>query len=218
MRLVVAECSIDYTGRLTAYLPPARRLIIVKADGTLVVHGDAGAKALNWMSPPCHVDERPDGWTVLGPRGERLEIAIEAILSDTTVDLGLEPGLQKTGSEHELQALLAASPDVIEPGASLVAREFLTDLGPVDLLLRDAQGVTVAVEVKRVGELDGIEQLSRYLERLNRAPFLAPVRGVFVAQTVKPQARVLAAARGISCVEVDFEALAGRADPKLTLF
>lgn len=217
MRLVVADCSIDYTGRLTAHLPRARRLIIVKIDGTVLVHGDRGGKALNWMSPPCTIDERDSGWTVVG-RGERLEITVHEIVSDTTADLGLEPGLQKAGSEDELQALLARCPEVIEPGAELLSREFPTDLGPVDLLLRDASGATVAVEVKRHAELDGVEQLARYLERLNLDASLAPVRGVLVAQTIRPQARVLAQARGIGCVEVDIEVLAGRVQPDLTLF
>lgn len=218
MRLVVADCSIDYTGKLSAHLPMARRLIVVKADGTVIVHADKGHKALNWMSPPNTIVERSDGWTVTGPGGDRLEITIAAVHADTTTDLGAEPGLQKAGSEYELQWLLAQSPDVIEPGSRLVTREFPTDLGPVDLLLRGAGGDTVAVEVKRVGELQAVEQLSRYLERLNGDASLAPVRGVLVAQTIKPQTRVLATARGIACVEVDIEALAGRAERDPTLF
>src|SRR2546427_3902870 len=168
MRLVVVDCSIQYTGRLTAHLPPARRLLVVKADGTVIVHGDRGHKALNWMSPPCTILERPDAWTVTGARGERLEITITEIHLDTTLDLGPEPGLRKVGGETDLQWLLAQSPDAIAPGLRLVAREFPTDLGPVDLLLRDADGTAVAVEIKRVGELAAVEQLSRYLERLNR--------------------------------------------------
>jgi RecB family endonuclease NucS len=156
VRLVVAECSIDYTGRLSAHLPLARRLIVVKADGTVIVHGDKGHKALNWMSPPNTIVERSHGWTVTGSGGDRLEITIAGIHSDTTIELGIEPGLQKAGSEYELQWLLAQSPDVIEPGARLVTREFPTDLGPVDLLLRAADGGTVAVEVKRVGELQAV--------------------------------------------------------------
>lgn len=218
MRLVVAECSIDYSGKLTAHLPRARRLIIVKADGTVVVHGDQGHKALNWMSPPCLIVERPHAWTVTGGKGETLEITIEQLLSDTAVDLGREPGLRKTGSEAELQALLAVAPDLVQPGARLVQREFPTDLGPVDLLLRTPQDETLVVEVKRVAELAAVEQLSRYLERLSRDRTLAPMRGVLVAQTIKPQTRTLAQARGITCVEVDFEVLAGRAVPDLTLF
>lgn len=218
VRLVVADCSTDYTGRLSSHLPMARRLIVVKADGTVIVHADRAHKALNWMSPPCRICEHAGGWTVLGPRGECLEITIARVISDTTIELGQEPGLQKTGSEDELQELLASSPESIEPGLTLVRREFPTDLGPVDLLLEDAHGWTVAVEVKRHGELDGVEQLTRYLERLNRERSLAPVRGVFVAQTIKPQARTLAGDRGIRCVEVNFEVLAGRAPPDLTLF
>ena len=218
MRLVVADCSVDYTGRLSAHLPPARRLLIVKADGTVIVHGDRGHKALNWMSPPCTIVERTGAWTVTGAKGERLEIAITDVHLDTTLDLGAEPGLRKTGSETDLQWLLAQSPDAIAPGLRLIAREFPTDLGPVDLLLRDAGGRTVAVEVKRVGELAAVEQLSRYLERLNRDASLAPVRGLIVAQTIKPQTRVLAEARGIGWVEVDFDRLAGNVVRDPTLF
>jgi RecB family endonuclease NucS len=218
VRLVVADCSVDYTGRLSAHLPPARRLLIVKADGTVIVHGDRGHKALNWMSPPCTIVERTGAWTVTGAKGERLEIAITDVHLDTTLDLGAEPGLRKTGSETDLQWLLAQSPDAIAPGLRLIAREFPTDLGPVDLLLRDAGGRTVAVEVKRVGELAAVEQLSRYLERLNRDASLAPVRGLIVAQTIKPQTRVLAEARGIGWVEVDFDRLAGNVVRDPTLF
>jgi hypothetical protein len=218
MRLVVADCEVTYTGRLAAHLPRAHRLIVVKADGTLIVHADRGAKPLNWMSPPCHIEERPDGWTVLGPRGDRLEIAIHEMLSDQSVELGAEPGLLKSQTEKELQELLSRVPDAVELDCTLVCREFPTDVGPVDLLLRAADGGTVAVEVKRVGDIDGVEQLTRYLDFLNRNPDLAPVRGLFVAQTIKPQARTLATDRGIGCVEVDFEVLAGRAVPDLTLF
>jgi RecB family endonuclease NucS len=218
MRLVVADCAIDYTGRLHAHLPMARRLIVCKADGTVIVHADRGAKPLNWMSPPVVVEERPDGWTVLGAKAEKLEIKIDRIVSDTSVELGAEPGLSKTGSEDELQALLARAPDAIEDGCVLIRREHPTDLGPVDLLLCDSAGATVAVEVKRVGDIDGVEQLARYLERLNLDVTLAPVRGLFVAQTIKQQARTLASARGIACVEVDFDLLAGRVEPDLTLF
>jgi RecB family endonuclease NucS len=218
VRLVVADCEIDYSGRLHAHLPLARRLIIVKGDGTVIVHSDRGHKALNWMPQPCTIVERPDSWTVTGARGERLDIRIAAILSDEIVELGTEPGLRKTGSEQELQLLLAGAPEVIEPGVRLVAREFPTDLGPVDLLLRAADGATIAVEVKRTAELQAVEQLTRYLERLNGDASLAPVRGVLVAQTIKPQTRVLASARGISCVVVDFGVLAGKVEPDATLF
>lgn len=190
----------------------------MKSDGTVIVHADTGHKALNWMPSPCRIDERPDGWTVTGAKDERLEITITAVYSDWSVDLGDEPGLRKSGSEAELQALLALNPEVIEPGVRLVGREYATDLGPVDLLLRAADGSTLAVEVKRVADLAAVEQLSRYLERLNRDGSLAPVRGALVAQTIKPQTRVLATARGIACVEVDFSALAGLTEPDLTLF
>jgi endonuclease len=218
VRLIIADCSVDYSGRLAAHLPTARRLIVVKADGTVIIHGDRGHKALNWMSPPCTILERADGWTVTDAKGERLEIAIEAKHLDTTEELGAEPGLQKSGSETELQWLLAQAPHEIGPGFRLVAREFPTDLGPVDLLLRDEAGATIAVEIKRVGELAAVEQLSRYLERLNRDPTLAPVRGVIAAQTIKPQTRVLAGSRGIDCVEIDFDRLAGRVIRDPTLF
>jgi endonuclease len=196
----------------------ARRVIVVKADGTVIVHADAGHKALNWMSPPCRIDERGDGWTVTGAKDERLEVTIAAVYADWSVDLGAEPGLRKSGSEQELQALLAINPEVIAPGARLVSREYATDLGPVDLLLRAADASTLAVEVKRVADLAAVEQLSRYLERLNRDGSLAPVRGALVAQTIKPQTRVLAESRGIICVELDFEALAGLVEPDLRLF
>lgn len=218
MRIVVADCAVDYAGRLSAHLPAARRVILIKDDGTVVIHADKGHKALNWMSPPCRIVEEDGLWTVTGDKGERLLIAMHAIVSDTSIALGEEPGLIKSGSELELQALLAAAPDVMESGARLVAREYATDVGPVDFLLRDADGGAVAVEVKRVGELPAVEQLSRYLERLNRDASLAPVRGLLVAQTIKPQTRVLAAARGIGCVEVNIDVLAGRVQPQPTLF
>jgi hypothetical protein len=218
VRLIIADCSVDYLGRLSAHLPMARRLIVVKADGTVIIHGDRGHKALSWMSPPCAILERADAWTVTDSKGERLEIAIGAKHLDTTLGLGAEPGLQKTGSEAELQELLAARPEEIGPGLRLVAREFPTDLGPVDLLLREESGATIAVEIKRVAELAAVEQLSRYLERLNQDPTLAPVRGMLAAQTIKPQTRVLARSRGIDCVEIDFDRLAGRAVRDPTLF
>lgn len=218
MRLIVADCEVAYSGRLTAHLPPARRLIMVKADGTVIVHCDRGHKALNWMSPPCRIVVSDEGWIVYGAKGEVLDITMTAIVSDVTLELGDDPGLRKTGSELELQALLAASPEVIEEGVRLIKREFPTDLGPIDLLLRDASDRVVAVEVKRVAELQAVEQLSRYIERLDQDPTLVPVRGIIVAQSIKPQTRVLATARGFGCVEVDFEILAGRAIPDLTLF
>jgi len=220
VRLVIARCQVDYVGRLTAHLPMATRLVLVKADGSVSVHADDRAyKPLNWMSPPCRLDEG-DGsvWTVANPAGEQLVITVDQVLHDSSHDLGVDPGLQKDGVEAHLQALLATHVETLGPGWTLVRREFPTPIGPVDLLCRDAAGTAVAVEVKRRGEIDGVEQLTRYLELLNRDPLLAPVRGVFAAQEVRPQARTLAAARGITCVTVDYEALRGRDDPSLRLF
>jgi endonuclease len=207
-------------GRLTAHLPMATRLVLVKADGSVSIHADDRAyKPLNWMSPPCRVDEG-DGsvWTVTNPAGEQLVITIDRVLHDSSHDLGVDPGLQKDGVEAHLQALLATHVDTLGVGWTLVRREFPTPIGPVDLLCRDAAGTAVAVEVKRRGEIDGVEQLTRYLELLNRDPRLAPVRGVFAAQEVRPQARTLAVDRGITCVTVDYEALRGLDDPSLRLF
>lgn len=218
MRLVVAECSVSYVGRLRAQLPLARRLIIVKDDGTVIVHADKGHKALNWMAPPCTIAEHPNGWTVTGCKGEILEISIETVHSDTAFELGFEPGLEKTGSEDELQALLAAFPDAIEQGARLITREHPTDLGPVDLLLADPAGGTIVVEVKRVAEIDAVDQLLRYLERLEADTRLRPLRGVVAAQRVKPQTRVYAESRGIATREIDFELLSGVREPELRLF
>jgi RecB family endonuclease NucS len=210
MRLVIARCSVDYDGRLTAHLPPAVRLLMVKSDGCVAIHADGGAyKPLNWMNAPNRLVESEDGWVVTNPKGERLVITIEEILADTAHELGVDPGLQKDGVEAHLQELLADAPAAIGEGLTLVRREYPTDIGPVDLLLRDAEGRAVAVEVKRRGEIDGVEQLARYLERLDLDPTLRPVRGVFVAQVVKPQARVLAASRGIEWVEVDYDDLRG---------
>jgi RecB family endonuclease NucS len=219
MRLVIARCSVDYAGRLTAHLPMAIRLLMVKADGCVSIHADGGAyKPLNWMSPPCRVVEDDKQWIVTNPKGETLTITIDEVMSDSSHDLGVDPGLQKDGVEAHLQELLAANCDAIELGLRLVRREFPTDIGPVDLLCRDGSGVAVAVEVKRRGEIDGVEQLARYLERLDRDPMLRPVRGVFVAQVVKPQARVLAESRGIGWIEVDYDALRGIAPTDLRLF
>ena len=210
MRLVIAQCSVDYAGRLTAHLPSAKRLLVVKADGSVLVHSDAGGyKPLMWMTPPCSLREEAGRWTVTNKAGETLTITVEEILSDSGHDLGIDPGLVKDGVEAHLQQLLADRCDVLGEGWSLVRREYPTDIGPVDLLCRDADGRHVAVEIKRRGEIDGVEQLTRYLERLDRDPLLRPVRGIFAAQEIKPQARVLAAQRGIDCVVLDYDELRG---------
>ena len=219
MRLVIARCSVDYVGRLSAHLPLATRLIMVKADGCVAIHADGGAyKPLNWMNAPNRLVEGDGEWTVTNPKSERLIITIEEILSDTAHDLGTDPGLQKDGVEAHLQELLAAACHQLEVGMVLVRREHRTEIGPVDLLCRDSEGRAVAVEIKRRGEIDGVEQLTRYLELLNRDPLLAPVTGVFAAQEIKPQAKVLAADRGIDCVTVDYAVLKGTDDPTQRLF
>jgi endonuclease len=219
MRLVIARCSVDYAGRLTAHLPMATRLLLVKADGSVSIHADGGAyKPLNWMVPPCSVTESTNEWVVSNPKGETLTITIEEVLSDSSHELGVDPGLVKDGVEAHLQELLAAEPTRIEAGLILVRREHSTDIGPVDLLCHDADGRAVAIEIKRRGEIDGVEQLARYLERMDLDPHLRGVRGVFVAQVVKPQARVLAEARGIAWVEVDYDELRGIERPQLTMF
>jgi hypothetical protein len=199
---------VDYAGRLSAHLPPAVRLLMVKADGSVSIHADDRAyKPLNWMSPPCRIEEAPGVWRVVNKAGEQLRITLEEILSDTSYELGTDPGLQKDGVEAHLQQLLAASPATLGEGYTLVRREYPTAIGPVDLLCRDGAGAAVAVEVKRRGEIDGVEQLTRYLELLNRDPLLAPVAGIFAAQEIRPQARVLAADRGIRCVWLDYDEL-----------
>jgi len=219
VRIVIARCSVDYAGRLTAHLPSAPRLLIVKADGSVLVHSDGGSyKPLNWMSPPCRLVEQPDRWTVTSKSGEILTITIEEILSDASFDLGIDPGLRKDGVESQLQETLAAQLSVLGEGWRLVRREYPTPIGPVDLMCRDGDGVSVAVEIKRRGEIDGVEQLTRYLELLNRDPLLAPVRGIFAAQEIKPQARVLAEDRGIRCVILDYDALRGAPRDEMTLF
>jgi RecB family endonuclease NucS len=227
VRLVVARCQIDYAGRLTAHLPMATRLIMVKNDGSVLVHSDGGSyKPLNWMSPPCKVVEgtSEDGlteWLVTGRdgvAGDSLRILIEEIHHDSAHDLGVDPGLRKDGVEKHLQELLAEHPGTLGDGLTLVRREYPTAIGPVDLMCRDADGRSVAVEVKRRGEIDGVEQLTRYLELLNRDPKLRPVRGIFAAQEIKPQARVLATDRGITCAVVDYDALRGMDDPSQRLF
>jgi endonuclease len=219
VRLVVARCSVDYAGRLSAHLPLATRLLIVKADNSVLVHSDGGSyKPLNWMSPPCRLTEEPGRWVVTGKSGETLTIEIAAVISDSTFDLGADPGLVKDGVESHLQQLLSVQLEVLGAGWRLVRREFPTAIGPVDLMCRDSAGVSVAVEVKRRGEIDGVEQLTRYLELLNRDPLLAPVRGVFAAQEIRPQARVLAEDRGIRCVTLDYESMRGIDDGALRLF
>ena len=210
MRLVVARCSVDYIGRLTAHLAPAVRLLMVKADGSVLVHADGGSyKPLNWMSPPCWLVEEPGRWTVQNKAGEQLVVIITETLHDSRHELGLDPGLIKDGVEAHLQVLLAEHVATLGDGWSLVRREYPTPIGPVDLMCRDASGGSVAVEIKRRGEIDGVEQLTRYLELLNRDPLLAPVTGVFAAQQIKPQARVLAEDRGIRCVVLDYDRLRG---------
>ena len=224
MRLVVADCSVDYVGRLSAHLPMATRLILTKADGSVSVHADDRAyKPLNWMSPPCNVREEVDAagagtWTVVNRAGEQLIITILVVHHDSRHELGVDPGLVKDGVEAHLQALLADQPGVFGPGWELVRREHMTAIGPVDILFRDSDGRSVAVEVKRRGDIDGVEQLTRYLDLLNRDPHLAPVQGVFAAQEIKPQARTLAEDRGIRCVVVDYDALRGVDDPGSRLF
>lgn len=224
MRLVIARCSVDYAGRLSAHLPLATRLLMVKADGSVLVHSDGGSyKPLNWMSPPCtlvtEVDEDGAGtWTVTNKAGEKLVITVEQVHHDAAHDLGVDPGLVKDGVEAHLQKLLAEQIATLGEGWRLVRREYPTAIGPVDIMARDADGRAVAIEIKRRGEIDGVEQLTRYLELLNRDPLLAPVRGIFAAQEIKPQARVLAADRGIECVLLDYDAMRGLDDVDARLF
>lgn len=226
---------MDYAGRLTAHLPMAKRLILIKADGSVSIHADDRAyKPLNWMSPPCALSELPqsdvatvaDGlgrelsavWEVKGRDGDTLQIALGAVMHDSSHELGVDPGLQKDGVEAHLQALLAEHPQTLGDGWTLVRREYMTAIGPVDLLCRDADGGYVAIEVKRRGEIDGVEQLTRYLELMRRDPLLGKVRGVFAAQQIKPQAKVLAADRGITCLTVDYDALRGMDNAEERLF
>jgi RecB family endonuclease NucS len=223
VRLVIARCTVDYVGRLTAHLPSAPRLILVKADGSVSIHADDRAyKPLNWMSPPCTLrvgtGDEAGLWTVTNKAGERLVITVEEVLHDSSHELGVDPGLVKDGVEAHLQALLADQIETLGSGWRLVRREFPTAIGPVDILARDAVGATVAIEIKRRGEIDGVEQLTRYLELLNRDSTLRPVRGLFAAQEIKPQARVLATDRGIDCVTLDYDALRGFDDAATRLF
>jgi RecB family endonuclease NucS len=219
VRLVIARCSVDYAGRLAAHLPEAVRLIMVKADGCVAVHADGGAyKPLNWMNAPNTLVTSEREWVVTNPKGEELTITLHEVLSDTAFELGADPGLRKDGVEAHLQQLLAANPDAIEAGLRLVRREYPTAIGPIDLVCRDADDQVVAVEIKRRGEIDGVEQLTRYVERLHLDSTLGEVRGMLVAQVVKPQARVLAEARGFRWVEVDYDLLRGLAPEELRLF
>ncbi len=243
MRLLIASCSVDYVGRLEAHLPRADRLIMMKADGSVSIHADDRAyKPLNWMSPPCNITEFESGqqhsdssdgdllhpelgeegvqklWVVENPKGEQLRIRIYEVYAQSEYDLGEDPGLVKDGVEAHLQELLAEQIEVLGDGYSLVRREYPTPIGPVDILSRDATGATVAVEIKRRGGIDGVEQLTRYVELLNRDELLAPVTGVFAAQEIKPQARTLAEDRGIRCVTLDYAAMRGTDDSEFRLF
>jgi len=219
VRLIVARCTVDYAGRLDTRLPEAVRLVMVKADGCVAIHSDGGAyKPLNWMNSPNTIEELTDSWIVRNPKGETMTIFFHEIFYESAHDLGTDPGLEKDGVEKQLQELLAASPEVMEPGLVLLRREHYTALGPVDLLCRDTQGHTVVIEVKRRGEIDGVEQLTRYLADLAKDPTLGTLRGMFVAQSIKPQARTLAESRGIMCVEVDYDELRGKKIDDWTLF
>ena len=222
MRLIVARCEVTYTGRLTARLPEALRLLMLKADGSVMVHADTGGyKPQNWMTPPTVVEESPERIVVrkrAGATEDKLDIRIVEVLSDVTHDMGDAEPLEKDGVERDLQEALAAAPGHCGEGFRLVRREWPTDIGPVDLMCRDTDDGWIAVEIKRVGTIDAVEQLSRYLERIRRDPALASCRGVLAAQTVKPQARVLAEARGLCWVEVDLAVLRGERAPELTLF
>ncbi|HEY8654396.1 MAG TPA: endonuclease NucS [Dermatophilaceae bacterium] len=231
MRLVIARCSVDYQGRLLAHLPLATRLLLVKADGSVLIHSDGGSyKPLNWMSPPCSMTEVApenhevaDGvasvWVVQHAKSEdRLRVLLHEVLHDSDHELGVDPGLVKDGVEAHLQRLLAEHIATLGQGYTLVRREYMTAIGPVDILCKDASGASIAVEIKRRGDIDGVEQLTRYLELMNRDPHLAPVAGVFAAQEIKPQARTLAADRGIRCVTLDYEALKGIDDVGSRLF
>ncbi|MDQ1583988.1 MAG: endonuclease [Microbacteriaceae bacterium] len=231
MRLVIAKCSVDYAGRLSAHLPLATRLLMVKSDGSLLVHSDGGSyKPLNWMSPPCTLsliepdDDQSDAgvteiWKVTQAKtADMLIVSIHEVLHDSAHELGIDPGLQKDGVEAHLQVLLAEQINLLGDGHTLVRREYMTAIGPVDILARDATGAAVAVELKRRGDIDGVEQLTRYLELMNRDPHLAPVRGVFAAQEIKPQARTLAEDRGIRCLVLDYDAMRGLDDSASRLF
>lgn len=238
MRLVIATCSVDYEGRLRAHLPRAKRLLMVKNDGSVLIHSDGGSyKPLNWMSPPARLHIAPheefegttigedmdadvkELWTVQAAKtDDRLVIRIYDKEHDSAHELGIDPGLIKDGVEADLQRLLAEQIEILGTGHQLVRREYPTAIGPVDILARDVNGATVAIELKRVGDIDGVEQLTRYLELLNRDPLLRPVKGIFAAQRIKPQARTLAEDRGIRCVSLDYDAMRGVDDVEARLF
>ena len=219
MRLIVTRCTVEYAGRLETRLPEALRLVMVKADGCVAIHSDGGAyKPLNWMNSPNVIEDNSDHWIVRNPKGEAMTITFHEVFSDSAHELGEDPGLEKDGVEKQLQELLAASPDAMEEGLVLIRREHYTSLGPVDILCKDPEGNTVVIEVKRRGEIDGVEQLTRYLADLANDASLGTLRGMFVAQSIKPQARTLAESRGITCVEVDYDALRGKKSEEWTLF
>jgi RecB family endonuclease NucS len=220
MRLIVARCTVDYTGRLTAHLPEALRLLMIKADGSVLVHADAGGyKPLNWMTPPTVIEASEELIVVRKLKGDdKLEIRLSEVISDSAHDMESDPGLEKDGVEAHLQEALAAAPGWCGEGFRLVRREWPTDIGPVDLMCRDDDDGWIAVEIKRIGTIDAVEQLTRYLERIRLDPALGECRGILAAQAVKPQARVLAESRGIGWVEVDLAVLRGEREPALTLF
>jgi len=219
VRLLIARCSVHYVGRLESRLDEATRLIMVKADGCVAIHADGGAyKPLNWMNSPNTLEENEGEWIVANPKGETITITLHEIFLDTHHHLGDDPGLSKDGVEAHLQELLAAMPETIEEGLTLIRREYPTAIGPVDLLCRDKDGNTVAIEVKRRGEIDGVEQLTRYIDCLHADTSLGAIRGIFVAQTIKPQARVLAESRGFGWCEVDYDELRGKKSDELRLF
>jgi RecB family endonuclease NucS len=231
VRLVIAKCSVDYAGRLSAHLPLATRLLMIKSDGSVLVHSDGGSyKPLNWMSPPCTLsvqepdDDQTDAgitaiWKVThGKTADQLIVSVYDVLHDSAHELGIDPGLIKDGVESHLQKLLAENIQLLGDGHTLVRREYMTAIGPVDILARDPAGASVAVELKRRGDIDGVEQLTRYLELMNRDPHLAPVSGVFAAQEIKPQARTLAEDRGIRCLVLDYDAMRGLDDTHSRLF
>jgi hypothetical protein len=219
VRVIVARCSVTYDGRLGARLPEALRLVILKADGSIAIHSDAKAyKPLNWMTPPCTIAERDGVIVAESPKGETLRVELHEVIDDRSFELGDDPGLEKDGVEAELQELIAARVHALAEGFTLVRREYPTDIGPVDLLCRDGDGRAVVVEIKRIGEIAGVEQLIRYQERLDLDTRLAPTRGMFVATRIKPQARVFAASRGIDCVEVELDDLREHDTPRLKLF